>query len=456
MERLMSITPQSLSDLDATTRLRYMRMNTEMGDTLRRFWVRLEPVLPSILDGFYRHVGSVPALAALLGSQAGRLKQAQAKHWRMLFSGRFDDDYMRSAHTIGLMHNKIGLEPRWYIGGYNFILGEINRVAVRKSGFSRSRLATLITAIHTAVMVDMDLAISTYQDALVAEQNQRAGRDRRIADLSMAFERVLTEKVDAVDQASAAISRTAETMAERSQHSGSSSLALGDAVSITTERSTVAAETTRQLSQAVNEIARQVAQSSTISRNAVSEVTAMADVMRDLESAVTTIGEVVNLINDIASQTNLLALNATIEAARAGDAGKGFAVVAGEVKNLANQTAKATDDIGRQIAAVQDSTRIMGGSLDTVVGTIRSLDEASSTIASAVQEQEAATDAIAANLEDMAAQAQTVAGSVTSLAKSSSLSSAGTIRVIWSAKSLSAVVQDLHAEAARFVDGVRG
>jgi methyl-accepting chemotaxis protein len=174
-----------------------------------------------------------------------------------------------------------------------------------------------------------------------------------------------------------------------------------------------------------------------------------------LASTVQTIGDVVKLINDIASQTNLLALNATIEAARAGDAGKGFAVVAGEVKNLANQTAKATEDIARNISAVQESSRAMSDKISEVVNTIRSLDSAASAIAGAVQEQEASTRQIASNIDDVAAQTITVSKSVTALAKSSTMSSAGTVRVIWSAGTLRTVVQELSREAKQYVDLVR-
>jgi methyl-accepting chemotaxis protein len=288
-------------------------------------------------------------------------------------------------------------------------------------------------------------------------ERERAAAERTSAvnALSDVFEQTVSAKVEAVEQAARGIDATAQVMASRAEQSGSKSLQVGEAVTITTERAESAAASTRELSQAINEIARQVAASSEISRQAVNEVAAMSEQMDGLSATVKSIGEVVSLINDIASQTNLLALNATIEAARAGDAGKGFAVVAGEVKTLASQTAKATDDIARNISAVQDSTRAMSGKIEMVVTTIRSLDESSSAIAGAVQEQEAATRHIASNIDDVAAQAVAVSKSVTALAKSSTLSSAGTVRVIWSSGTLRKVVQELSAEAQQFVDRVR-
>ena len=288
-------------------------------------------------------------------------------------------------------------------------------------------------------------------------ERERAAREHASAvnAFSDVFEQTVSTKVAAVQDATRGIDATAQTMAARAQQSGSKSLQVGEAVSITTARAEAAAASTRELSLAINEIARQVSASTETSRQAVGEVAAMSEQMDGLSATVKSIGDVVQLINDIASQTNLLALNATIEAARAGEAGKGFAVVAGEVKNLAAQTGRATDDIARNISAVQESTRAMSSKIDSVVSTIRSLDQSSSAIAGAVQEQEASTREIAANIDEVAAQAVEVSKSVTALAKSSTLSSAGTVRVIWSAGTLREVVEELSSEAKQFVERVR-
>ena len=309
-----------------------------------------------------------------------------------------------------------------------------------------------------AVQVFKDTGIET--EALRRSQEderRRADAEKVAAVQAMAdvFEQTVSTKVTEVETATNGIAKTAQAMAARSEQSGGRSMDVGEAAEITTERAAAASEATRQLSLSVNEIAEQVAQSNDIARRAVEEVNATAQRMGGLTDSVKTIGEVVKLISDIASQTNLLALNATIEAARAGDAGKGFAVVANEVKGLANQTAKATEDIARQISAVQDSTNAMAGSIGSVVDTIRSLDQASAAIAGAVQQQEAATRAIASNIDEVAHQAGTVSKSVAALAKSSTMACSGTIRVIWSATALGAVVNDLRAEAVGFLASVR-
>jgi len=286
---------------------------------------------------------------------------------------------------------------------------------------------------------------------LRAEQD-RADTTNRMAD---DFDMSVHTKVAAVNSATSGIGATAQGMADRLQRSSSHTLDVGEAARISTDRAAAAAEATQQLALAVDEIAKQVAQSANIAQQAVAEVNATAERMTGLANSVHSIDEIVHLINDIAAQTNLLALNATIEAARAGEAGKGFAVVANEVKNLANQTARATDDIARQVAEVQESSHAMAASITGVVETIRSLDEISSAIAGAVQEQEASTREIASNIGEVANQSDAVSRTVAELAKASARTCAGTVRVIWSANSLTQVVEELTGETEGFLVRVR-
>ncbi|WP_239988786.1 methyl-accepting chemotaxis protein [Paramagnetospirillum kuznetsovii] len=289
------------------------------------------------------------------------------------------------------------------------------------------------------------------------EERQNAERDKAAALGQMAdhFEATVKSKVAEVGISTSAIGRTANIMANHSETSGGQSILVGDAASNTNERATVVSAATKQLAASVNEIAQQVQHSTTIARKAVEDVHTTSGQMRGLQQSVQAIGDIVKLISDIAAQTNLLALNATIEAARAGDAGKGFAVVANEVKHLANQTARATEEITQQVGAVQTSTMEMTTSIQGVVETIRSIDEASSAIAGAVQQQEAATNEISSNIDEVAYQAQEVMNSVSKLAKASVMSCAGTVRVIWSADSLAKVVHTLDDEVEKFLTKVR-
>jgi len=109
--------------LDRKVRIAFMRIEPRTGELLRALWPHIEPKLPAILEGFYSHVGSVPALTKLVGAESSRLKGAQSRHWKLLFEGHFDESYMKAVNTIGQVHFRIDLEPRWYIGGYNYVLG---------------------------------------------------------------------------------------------------------------------------------------------------------------------------------------------------------------------------------------------------------------------------------------------------------------------------------------------
>jgi methyl-accepting chemotaxis protein len=288
-------------------------------------------------------------------------------------------------------------------------------------------------------------------DLRTQEDLARSARDEASAQHALGVQ----AKVEAVDKATDGIRSTAKAMSLRSEKSGSLSAEMGNAAKVTSERAAMVSEATRQLYLAVDEIARQVSYASEITQKAVVGVTDTAEQMAGLSQSVQSIGDVVQLINAIAAQTNLLALNATIEAARAGEMGKGFAVAAGEVKNLANQTARATDDIGRQVAEIQQSTKGMADSIADVVAVIRALDGVSATIAGAVQQQDASTREIASNVEQVAHQADVVSKTVSQLGRSSAQTCAGTIRVMWSAKTLAETVDSLTGETANFLTRLR-
>ncbi len=215
------------------------------------------------------------------------------------------------------------------------------------------------------------------------------------------------------------------------------------------------ASATEELSSSVAEIGRQVGDSARIARDAVTEADAANSIVQGLSDSATRIGEIIEMINGIASQTNLLALNATIEAARAGEAGKGFAVVAGEVKNLANQTGKATEDISQQILAIQAETTRAVTAIQNVGTTIRRIDQISAAIASAVEQQNAATAEIARSIEQAAHATQSVShniGGVTIAVQETGRMSA---TVLSSAQKLSSDSKTLRTNIHGFVEKVR-
>ena len=269
------------------------------------------------------------------------------------------------------------------------------------------------------------------------------------------FEKAVHDMVSQVSQATRGIGQTAQAMASRSESAGGRSLDVGEAAEVTTGLAAAVSDSTRQLAAAINEIAGQVTQSAHVAQSAVTDITETVERMNGLADSVSQIGAVVQLINDIAAQTNLLALNATIEAARAGEAGKGFAVVANEVKHLANQTARATEDITRQVGAVQEAARTATLGVTGVVETIRRIDEISATIAGAVQEQEAVTRDISAHIDEVAVKSAAVSENVAHMSQSSAQACGGTVRVIWSARSLTNVVEALNQRVDEYINKVR-
>ena len=233
------------------------------------------------------------------------------------------------------------------------------------------------------------------------EERRRAAEERRRDMLAMAdaFETEVKTVVEHVSAAAHQVHETAGGMAATAKETSSEACSAADAAERASQNVDGAASAAQQLTASIGEISRQVTEAATISRRAAADARHTDETVRELAEAAAKIGQVVELITDIAGQTNLLALNATIEAARAGEAGKGFAVVAGEVKSLANQTAKATDDIASQIASIQKITQEAVSAIRGIGGTIGRIDSIASGIAAAVEQQGAATAEIARNVQ---------------------------------------------------------
>ncbi|KJS38894.1 MAG: hypothetical protein VR70_09060 [Rhodospirillaceae bacterium BRH_c57] len=245
-----------------------------------------------------------------------------------------------------------------------------------------------------------------------AEQEARTARAEHIQQLTEAFDREIATVVGTVSSASTQLESTAQAMSSIAEETSVQATAVAAASEEASANVETVASAAEELTSSIHEIARQVNHASQIASSAVAKVRETDEQVTGLATSAQKIGEVVGLITDIAEQTNLLALNATIEAARAGDAGKGFAVVANEVKNLASQTAKATEEIVGQITRVQQETKLAVTAIKEIGHVIEEVREISASIAGAVEEQNAATQEIARNVEQAALGTQEVSSNI--------------------------------------------
>jgi methyl-accepting chemotaxis protein len=308
-------------------------------------------------------------------------------------------------------------------------------------------------------------ALQVFKEALIAKKaaDEAAAQDaeakiergRRVDNITRDFESMIGEIVNTVSSASSQLEASAGTLSNTAARSQE----LATTVSAASEEATAnvqsVASATEEMASSITEISRQVQDSARMAGDAVGQARTTTERVSELSKAATRIGDVVELINTIAGQTNLLALNATIEAARAGEAGRGFAVVASEVKALAEQTAKATGEIGQQITGIQAATQESVNAIKEISGTIEKLSEISSTIAAAVEEQGAATQEISRNVQQAAQGTQQVSSNITDVQRGATETGSASSQVLSAAKSLSGDSGRLRTEVSKFLTSVR-
>jgi methyl-accepting chemotaxis protein len=318
---------------------------------------------------------------------------------------------------------------------------------------------------ETTEMGAMADALQVFKEALIAKKaadeaaaadaEAKIERGRRVDNITRDFETMIGEIVNTVSSASSQLEASAGTLSNTAVRAQELATTVASASEEATANVQSVASATEQLTSSVTEISRQVQESARMAGDAVGQARTTTERVSELSKAATRIGDVVELINTIAGQTNLLALNATIEAARAGEAGRGFAVVASEVKALAEQTAKATGEIGQQINGIQAATNDSVNAIKDISGTIEKLSEISSTIAAAVEEQGAATQEISRNVQQAAQGTQQVSSNITDVQRGATETGSASSQVLSAAKSLSGDSGRLKTEVSKFLTSVR-
>jgi methyl-accepting chemotaxis protein len=441
-QRLQSFEARlALYGLDARARL-----------LVKEAWPLLEPDLERAIDEILAAVRGLPLVGEIVAQNRDLLKTLELAHFKALLGGDLDGRYAELCQRTVEQEAGLGFDARIRSTAGSYVLKAALQALGRRYRFSPAKIADRGCALSQVIAFDVANAMTLHRQAA-----ERAALARRgtIDDAITEFAGAIGAVVEAIKEASVSLTATCSALSTAAGHTRERMASASTASEETSQRMEIMVRATEELSESIQEIGQQASHGLGMAQSAVGDTERTRQAIRSLADTAERIGSVVGAISAIAAQTNLLSLNATIEAARAGEAGKGFAVVAAEVKTLANQTSHATDDIARQVAAIQDATKRSVAEISSIAQVIGELTGVSTSIAAAVEQQSMTTRNIAESIHTAAGHTARASGEIDSVEQAVAKGAAAADEIAqWTAQ-LSSRANDLETKVATFFNRVR-